>query len=222
MKLVTFFLITAVTLAVSYIDAQDTTGQDSPVQTPSSGQSEIWKKLARLHNRVFDVHSDVNAKNNVIDDFVAAEGQTLFQELIERIKEGFYSRNELQQVAEVMARIKPSPEDKLIALINEEDNPNQKAMLIYCLGSFDSSTVISTLRQALDDTRPIKHPPRSFEGAPWPVGSVCIEAYEALLPKIERMEGAKSEPLIPWWKISNEEGARRIKDLKTRMKVLGY
>ena len=195
-----------------------------PLSSSISGESETWKKLATLHNRISPVYSDPNAKAKVIDDFIASEGPGLYRELLDRIKEGFYARNELRDVAEVMVRIKPSPAEKLIAQIGAENDPNQKAMLVYCLGRFDGPNVISALRKALDDTHPLVHAYRSIESAPWPVHRVSDEAYLALLSKVQKgvpVEAASPTPAVRLPR-DDQDRQRRYDDLKAQLSALGY
>jgi len=194
----------------------------SPLSAPSSRESEIWHKLNELDSRI--AYAEPNAKRKSIDDFIAAEGPKIYQELIDCIGEGFYSRNDLRQVADVMERIKPSPADKLIARINGENDPNQKAMLVYCLGRFDGAEVIATLRKALDETHPLVHPYRSIESAPWPVHRVSDEAYLALLSKVQKSKGgiaASPTPIVQLPR-DDQERERRYDELKTQLDTLGY
>jgi hypothetical protein len=97
-------------------------------------------------------------------------------------------------------------------------------MLVYCLGRFDSHNAINTLREALNDTRPIVHTWRSFESAPWPVGRVSDEAYLALLPKVQKSEGTVISSPIPPWKLPQDDNERnrRNNDLKVRLNALRY
>jgi hypothetical protein len=218
--LVAFSILTAILGPQQIAIGQTSRTSSSP--TPS--ESEIWKKLAALHIRISDAHADPNAKNKLVDDFVASEGPGIYRELLDRIKDGFYARNQLREVADVMERIKPSPVDDLIARITGETDESEKAMLVYCLGRFDGPSVTAALRKALDDSRPVVHPYRSIESAPWPVHCVSDEAYLALLPKMQKREGTVLPSPTPVIELPRNDKERELRNeaLKARMNASGY